>query len=71
MAQQAKDLVLSLRQLWLLLGHGFDLWPGNVLMWAWPKITGKRRKKCPCSVIASRQPVSFDRLNEKNFGCRF
>ena len=29
MAQQVKDLTLSLQQLGLLLWHGFDPWPGN------------------------------------------
>ena len=38
MAQQVKDLVLSLQQLGLLLWYRFDPWPGNFHMpWLWPK----------------------------------
>ena len=32
MAQQVKDLVLSLQWLWLLLWHRFSPWPGNFHM---------------------------------------
>ena len=45
MAQQVKDLVLSLLRLWFLLCRGFDPWPRNFHMpWAQPnqtKITTK------------------------------
>ena len=38
MAQQVKDLVLSLQQLGLLLCFRFDPWPGSLhMLWAWPK----------------------------------
>ena len=36
-AQQVKDLMLSLQWLGLLLWHGFDPWPGNFHMpWVQP-----------------------------------
>ena len=38
MAQQVKNLVLSLQWLWLQLWHGFGPWPGNFCMpWVQPK----------------------------------
>ena len=44
MAQQAKDLVLSLLWLWLPLWCRFDSWTENFHMpWVWPK--KKERKK--------------------------
>ena len=37
-AQQVKDLVLSLQQLGLLLWHESDPWPGNFhMLWVQPK----------------------------------
>ena len=40
MAQQVKDLALSLLQLGLLLWHGFDPWP-----WELPHATGEAKKE--------------------------
>ena len=52
MAQQVKNLVLSLQWLWLQLWHGFGPWPANFCMpWVQPKkkkrreITLERRNK--------------------------
>ena len=41
MAQQVKDLVLSLLWLWLQLCRGLDPWPGNSYMLH----CGKKKKK--------------------------
>ena len=46
MAQQVKDLVLSLQQLGSLLWHGFDPWLGNFhILWEWQKKKKKKKKK--------------------------
>ena len=42
MAQQVKDLVLSLLWLWLLLWCRFDPWPGNFCM---PQVQPKKKKR--------------------------
>ena len=42
MAQQVRDLVVSLLCLSVLLWHRFNPWPGNVLPRMWPK---KKKKK--------------------------
>ena len=42
MAQQVKDLVLSLQQLGLLLWYRFDPWPGNFHM---PQVQPKKKKR--------------------------
>ena len=45
-AQQVKDLVLSLLWLWLLLQRGFDPWARNVhMVQAWPKKKKKKKKR--------------------------
>ena len=44
MAQRVKDLVLSLLWLWLLLCHGFNLWPGNFGM-PWDRQKKKKVSK--------------------------
>ena len=46
-AQWAKDPVLSLLWLWLLLWHGFDPWPGNFCMLQ----AGPKKKKRTLSCI--------------------
>ena len=45
MAQQVKDLVLSLLWLGLLLRCGFDLWPGNFHVLQVPPKTNKQTNK--------------------------
>ena len=44
MAQQVKDLVLSLKWLWSHLWHRLNPWPGNFHMW--PE-QPKKKKKTP------------------------
>lgn len=44
MAQQIRDLALSLRWLWLQLWNGFNPWRGNFrILWVWPKPTTTTR----------------------------
>ena len=46
MAQQVKDLALSLQQLRSLICPGFDPWPRNFhLPWVWPKSKNKNKNK--------------------------
>ena len=40
--QWVKDLVLSVQQLWSLLGSGFDPWPGNFHI---PWVMKEKKKK--------------------------
>ena len=52
MAQQVKDLTLSLLWLRVLLWCGFSLWPWNFhMLWAWPK------KAIPLSVVTVDKSV--------------
>ena len=45
-AQQVKDLALSLPWFRLLLWHRFDPWPGNFhMLWLQPKKKKKKKKK--------------------------
>lgn len=46
MAPWVKDLALALQQLWLLLWHRFDPWPGNLHAVGMAKKEKKERMKC-------------------------
>ena len=57
MAEQVKDLGLSVLWLWLLLWHRFDPWPGNFCMpQVQPKegVTAKKTKMITIRVIDSK-----------------
>ena len=46
MAQQVKNLALSLQWLWLLLWHRFNPWPRNfLLLQMWPKKNKKQNHR--------------------------
>ena len=63
MAQQFKDLALSLQWLGLLLWRGFDHLPGNVLMlWAQPKKKSWSQNSRP-DVRTSTSPMSKKNLH--------
>ena len=57
MAQQVKDLVLSLQQLGLLLWRGFDPWPRNfhILQEGERK---KKKKECDSTTYQLRSAIS-------------
>ena len=77
MAQQVKDLVLSLLRLWFLLWRGFDPWPRNFHMpWAQPKQTkitnkDKKTKNKQTKKKNKKQCVSKRRETEKVTYCYF
>ena len=48
MAQQVKDLVLSLQWLGFLLWHRFDPWPGNFHV---PQVQPKKSVASPCKLL--------------------
>ena len=65
MAQQVKDLVLSLQQLGLLLKHRFHLSPKNFhIPQAWPK---KKKKKKKTEVLTYYLLTTWQEVCKYNF----
>ena len=61
MAQQVKDLALSLQWLGLLLWHRFNTWPGNFhMLWVQPKKVHKNDASGPrgpiCALVIKHRP---------------
>ena len=53
-AQQVKDLALSVQHLGSLLWNGFDPWPGNFHMsWMWPPPKKKKTESKRSSALLS------------------
>ena len=66
MAQQVKDLALSLLWLWLPLWHRFNPWARNFCMpWARPKKKKKKEKNC-CSLLEKGMLIEAAGRRHKN-----